>query len=366
MTAHRVRSIGVLTGGGDCPGLNAVIRAVVKTAVGRYGWSVVGIEDGFEGLILPGRTRSLDFSSVRGILPLGGTILGTTNRVNPFDYPVLDEHGGEERRSVAPEVVQRIGDLGLDALIVIGGDGSLHIAQELSEMGAPIVGVPKTIDNDVGCTDVTFGFDTALDVATEAIDRLHTTAESHHRVMLVEVMGRNAGWLALEAGLGGGADAILLPEIAFDVQRVDAKVEDRDRAGNRFSIIVVAEGARPEGGEQVYQAQRAAMTVQRLGGVSHLVAEQLAAICEHEIRVTVLGHVQRGGSPTSFDRILGTRFGAAAVDLIAQNGLGRMVALQGQEIVDVPISEAIAELKTIPLDSGLIRAAEGLGINLGR
>ncbi len=365
MNPQAIRSIGVLTGGGDCPGLNAVIRAVVKTAIGRYGWDVIGVEDGFEGLILPGKTRHLTFSSVRGILPLGGTILGTTNRVNPFDYPVLDEHGSEERRSVAPEVVQRIGNLGLDALVVIGGDGSLHIAQELSEMGAPIVGVPKTIDNDVGCTDITFGFDTALDVATEAIDRLHTTAESHHRVMLVEVMGRNAGWLALEAGLAGGADAILLPEIPFNVGRVDAKIEARDRLGSKFSIVVVAEGARPEGGEQVYQAQRASLTVRRLGGVGYLVAEQLAAICEHEIRVTVLGHVQRGGSPTSFDRILGTRFGAAAVDLIARGNMGRMVALQGERIVDVPIADAIAELKTVPLESDLVRAAESLGICLG-
>ncbi len=359
------KCIGVLTGGGDCPGLNAVIRAVVKTAIGRYGWRVIGIEDGFEGLILEGRTKELGFADVRGILPLGGTILGTTNRANPFDYPVRNEAGQVERRNVAPEMLARAEDLGLDALVVIGGDGSLHIAQRLFEMGAPVVGVPKTIDNDVGQTDITFGFDTALDVATEAIDRLHTTAESHHRVMLVEVMGRNAGWLALESGLAGGADAILLPEIPFDAARVDAKIDARDRAGSKFSIVVVAEGARPEGGEQVYQEQRASLAAKRLGGISYLVAEQLAAICDHEIRVTILGHLQRGGSPTSFDRILGTRFGAAAVELIARNGLGRMVALQGEEIVDVPIAEAISELKTVPLDSDLIRTARSLGINLG-
>jgi phosphofructokinase-like protein len=360
-----IHRIGVLTAGGDCPGLNAVIRAVVKTAIGLYGWEVVGIEDGFEGLILPEKTRKLTFASVRGILPQGGTILGTTNRVNPFDYPVAVESGRVERRSAAPEVVASVEALELDALVVIGGDGSLHIAQELLKMGMPIVGVPKTIDNDVGLTDVTFGFDTALDVATEAIDRLHTTAESHHRVMLVEVMGRNAGWLALEAGLAGGADAMLLPEIAFDVNRVDEKIESRDRAGSKFSIVVVAEGARPEGGEQVYQAQRASLAAERLGGVSFLVAEQLAAICDHEIRVTVLGHVQRGGSPTSFDRILGTRFGASAVDLIARGGLGRMVALQGEKIIDVPIADAIAQLKTVPLDNDLIRTARSLGVSLG-
>jgi phosphofructokinase-like protein len=365
MSKPRPKRIGVLTGGGDCPGLNAVIRAVVKTAIGRYGWEVIGIEDGFEGLILPGKTKALGFGSVRGILPLGGTILGTTNRANPFDYPVVGESGVEERRNVAPEMLEHLEELGIDGLVVIGGDGSLHIAQRLFEMGAPLVGVPKTIDNDVGSTDITFGFDTALDVATQAIDRLHTTAESHHRVMLVEVMGRNAGWLALEAGLAGGADAILLPEIPFDVVRVDDKIEERDQSGSKFSIVVVAEGAKPEGGEQVYQEQRASLTAKRLGGVSYLVAEQLAAICDHEIRVTVLGHLQRGGSPTSFDRILGTRFGAAAIDLIAQGGVGRMVALQGEEIVDVPIAEAVAELKTVPLDSDMIRVARSLGINLG-
>jgi phosphofructokinase-like protein len=365
MSNSTIRRIGVLTAGGDCPGLNAVIRAVVKTAIRRYGWQVIGIEDGFEGLILPDRTRQMDAAAVRGILPLGGTILGTTNRANPFDYPVVDAAGRVERRDVSPAMIDRMADLGLDALVVIGGDGSLHIAQRLFEMGAPVVGVPKTIDNDVGGTDVTFGFDTALDVATEAIDRLHTTAESHHRVMLVEVMGRDAGWLALEAGLAGGADVILLPEIPFSAARIDAKTEERDSAGSKFSIVVVAEGARPEGGEQVYQDMRASMDARRLGGVSYLVAEQLAAICEHEIRVTVLGHLQRGGSPTSFDRILGTRFGAAAVDLLARGGLGRMVALRGEEIADLPIVEAIAELKTVPLDSDLIRTAQSLGISLG-
>jgi phosphofructokinase-like protein len=365
MGKTQVKRIGLLTGGGDCPGLNAVIRAVVKTATGRYGWEVIGIEDGFEGLILPDRIRPMDAASVRGILPLGGTILGTTNRANPFEYPVKDGSGRVETRDVSPQMLERMAGLGLDALVVIGGDGSLHIAQRLFEMGAPVVGVPKTIDNDVGGTDITFGFDTALDVATEAIDRLHTTAESHHRVMLVEVMGRNAGWLALEAGLAGGADVILLPEIPFDAVRIDAKIEERDRMGSKFSIVVVAEGARPEGGEQIYQEQRAAMTARRLGGVSYVVSEQLAAICDHEIRVTVLGHLQRGGSPTSFDRILGTRFGAAAVDLIARRGLGRMVALRGEEIDDVPIAEAVAELKTVPLDSDMIRAAQGLAISLG-
>ena len=366
MTIMKKKRIGVLTAGGDCPDLNAVIRAVVKTAIGRHGWEVIGIEDGFEGLILPDKTRGLDYDSVRGILPLGGTILGSSNRANPFDYPVIQADGSVERQDVSPQIVERIGALGLEALVVIGGDGSLHIAQELFEQGAPVVGVPKTIDNDVNGTDVTFGFDTALDVATEAIDRLHTTAESHHRVMLVEVMGRNAGWLALESGLGGGADAILLPEIEYDIACVDKKIEARDAAGRRFSIVVVSEGTRPLGGELVYQEQRAALTAQRLGGVSYVVAEQLAALFEREIRVTILGHLQRGGSPTSFDRILGTRFGTAAVELVARGGLGRMVALRGETIGDLPIADAIAELKTVPLDSDLILSAEAMGICLGR
>jgi phosphofructokinase-like protein len=365
MTNTTIRRIGVLTAGGDAPGLNAVIRAVVKTAIGQYGWEVIGILDGFEGLILPDHTKPLDFASVRGILPQGGTILGTTNRANPFDYPVTDSEGRETRQDVSTTILDRIGSLGLDAVVAIGGDGSMHIAQILLERGAPIVGVPKTIDNDVSGTDLTFGFDTALDIATEAIDRLHTTAESHHRVMLVEVMGRNAGWLALESGLAGGADVILLPEIPFNVNRIDAKIEARDQAGSRFSIIVVAEGAKAEGGQEVYQIDSTSPLARRLGGVSYEVAERLAAICDHEIRVTVLGHLQRGGSPTPFDRILGTRFGAAAVDLIARGGLGRMVALRGEAIVDIPIADAIAQLKTVPLDGDMIRTACSMGISLG-
>ncbi len=361
----RTRRIAVLTGGGDAPGLNAVIRAVVKTAIGHYGWQVIGIKDGFEGLILPDRTDPLTFQAVRGILPQGGTILGASNRANPFDYALTGEQGEVVHRNMAEQVIQHIERLGLDGLVVIGGDGSLHIAQRFFEMGIPLVGVPKTIDNDVGCTDVTFGFDTALDVATEAIDRLHTTAESHHRIMLVEVMGRNAGWLALQSGLAGGADVILLPEIPFDVTHIDAKVEARDREGRMFSIVVVAEGSRPKGGEQVYQEQRASLAARRLGGVSYLVAEQLAEVSDKEIRVTVLGHLQRGGSPTSFDRILGTRFGTAAVALLDRGGWGRMVALQGGEITDVPIKEAVAQLKTVPLDSDQIRAARCMGISLG-
>ncbi|MBC7251291.1 MAG: 6-phosphofructokinase [Anaerolineae bacterium] len=365
MEMEQVRRIGVLTGGGDCPGLNAVIRAVVKTAINDYGWEVIGIEDGFEGLILPDKTRELRISDVRGILPRGGTILGTTNRANPFAYVTRKKDGRVVTRDVSDEVILRLRDLRLDALIVIGGDGSLKISYEFFQKGVPIVGVPKTIDNDISCTDVTFGFDTALDTATQAIDKLHTTAESHHRVMIVEVMGRDAGWLALEAGLAGGADVILIPEIPFDLYNVDEKIERRDREGRRFSIVVVAEGSRPVGGEQFYQPRKDPTAPRRLGGVSQWVADELGKMCDHEIRVTVLGHVQRGGSPSSFDRILGTRFGAAAVHLVSERRFGEMVALRGETIEAVSLKDAVSQLKTVPLDSDLIRTARSLDICLG-
>jgi len=362
---EQIRRIGMLTGGGDCPGLNAVIRAVVKTAINDHGWEVIGIEDGFEGLILPGKTREMRISDVRGILPRGGTILGTTNRANPFAYVTREKGGRVVTRDVSGKVIRRIRELRLDALIVIGGDGSLKIGYEFYQKGMPIVGIPKTIDNDLSCTDVTFGFDTALDTATQAIDRLHTTAESHHRVMIVEVMGRDAGWLALEAGLAGGADVILIPEIPFDLHKVDEKIEQRDREGCRFSIIVVSEGARPVGGEQVYQPTKDPTAPRRLGGIGQWVAGELVRMCDHEIRVTVLGHVQRGGSPSSFDRILGTRFGAAAVRLVANGRFGEMVSLHGEHIEAVAIADAVSQLKTVPLDSDLICTVRSLGICLG-
>ncbi|HIP97213.1 MAG TPA: ATP-dependent 6-phosphofructokinase [Anaerolineae bacterium] len=362
---EQIRRIGMLTGGGDCPGLNAVIRAVVKTAINDHGWEVIGIEDGFEGLILPGKTREMGIGDVRGILPRGGTILGTTNRANPFAYVTREKDGRVVTRDVSEEVIRRIRELRLDALIVIGGDGSLKIGYEFYQKGMPIVGIPKTIDNDLSCTDVTFGFDTALDTATQAIDRLHTTAESHHRIMIVEVMGRDAGWLALEAGLAGGADVILIPEIPFDLHKVNEKIEQRDREGCRFSIIVVSEGARPIGGEQVYQPTKDPTAPRRLGGISQRVAGELSRMCDHEIRVTVLGHVQRGGSPSSFDRILGTRFGAAAVRLVADGRFGEMVSLRGEHIEAVAIADAVSQLKTVPLNSDLIRTVRSLGICLG-
>ena len=363
--AIKIRRIGVLTGGGDCPGLNAVIRAVVKRAIGEFGWQVVGIEDGFEGLVLPAKTRPLSTRDVRGILPRGGTILGTTNRANPFAYPMSSPEGQTVIADVSAEVARRVTELALDALVVIGGDGSLRIARDLLPAGVPIVGVPKTIDNDILYTDVTFGFDTALDTATEAIDRLHTTAESHHRIMFVEVMGRDAGWLALESGVAGGADVILIPEIPFELDAVLGKLRARERQGARFSIVVVAEGARPVGGEQIYQPSGDSNGPRRLGGIAEWVALRVGEATGGEVRTTVLGHIQRGGTPSAYDRALATYFGSEAVGLIARRQWGRMVALQGSEIVSVPISDAVARLKTVPLDGYRLRGARALGLCLG-
>jgi len=364
MTGQDIRRIGVLTGGGDCPGLNAVIRAVVKTAINEFGWQVLGIEDGFEGLILPDKVRPLGLEDVRGLLPRGGTVLGTTNRANPFAYRTL-ENGQVVTRDVSGQVMERFRELELDALVVIGGDGSLSIAYEFYQLGMPVVGVPKTIDNDLQGTDITFGFDTALGVATDAIDRLHTTAESHHRVMIIETMGRDAGWLALRSGLAGGADVILIPEIPFDVRAVLRKIEERDKIGRKFSIVVVAEGARPQGGEQIYQPSRDPLAPRRLGGIGQWLAQELSKICDHEIRVTVLGHLQRGGSPSPFDRILATRFGAAAVRLVAEGGFGRMVALRSTRIVSIPLAEAVHSLRLVDPEGELVRTAQGLGVCLG-
>ncbi len=354
-----IKRIAVSTGGGDCAGLNAVIRAVVLTALNRYRWEVLGIEDGYEGLF-SGHVRRLDYKDVRGIQRIGGTILGTSNRGNPFRYPV--QIGDRvEIFDRSDELVRKLNGLGVDALIAIGGDGSLKIALELMKKGVKLVGVPKTIDNDVCGTDVTFGFDTALSVATDAIDRLQTTAESHHRVMVVEVMGRNAGWIALEAGLAGSADAILMPEIPFRYEPLFQMIEARERYGRHSSIIVVAEGATPIGGEPVYQDKLR----QRLGGMGQEVANAIFAATRKETRVTVLGHLQRGGSPTAFDRLLATRFGAAAVHLIAQGQFGQMAALQGWRVTNWPIERAVETLKLVPLDSELLQTARDTGVTFG-
>lgn len=356
--------LGILTGGGDAPGLNAVIRAVVKTATQEFECEVVGVKNGFDGLLDPDGVIKLSPESVRGILPRGGTILGTANRGNPFARTIL-ENGEEKIVDISDQVVDRIHELEFDTLIVVGGDGTLRISRELTDKGSRIVGVPKTIDNDIGGTDVSFGFDTAVNIATEAIDRLHTTAESHHRVMVVELMGRNAGFIALHAGLAGGADVILIPEIPFQLESVYNKVRQRAEAGRHFSIVAVAEGAFPAGGEQVFSELGDELFVARLGGIGQVITKLVGEACEMESRVTVLGHLQRGGSPTAFDRWLATRFGAAAVRLAMQGGHGRMVALQSTHIVDLSLHEALAVPKCVDVEGDAIITTRGLGICLG-
>ncbi len=361
-----IRTIAILTGGGDCPGLNAVIRAVVRSAVLQRGWRVIGIEDGFDGLVGEPRWRELTLDSVRGILPRGGTILGTSNRGNPLAYPV-EENGETRLVDLSKAVVDNFKRLGIDALIAVGGDGTLKIARALQERGLPMVGVPKTIDNDLRGTDVTFGYNTAVGIVTEALDRLHTTAESHHRVMVLEVMGRDAGWIALESGLAGSADVILIPEIPFDLEAVCAAIQERKARGSRFSIVVAAEGAFPAEGRKVVQVSASEnLGVERLGGVGAFVADEIARRMRVETRVVVLGHVQRGGTPSPFDRILGSRFGVKAVELIEQGRFGRMVSLQGRQVCDVDIVDAVDSLNRVEPDGDLVRSAEALGIMLGR
>jgi ATP-dependent phosphofructokinase / diphosphate-dependent phosphofructokinase len=359
------KKIAVLTGGGDAPGLNAVIRAVTKTAITQYAWDVLGIQDGFEGLLEPGRTRPLNFDSVRGILPRGGTILGTTNRANPFNYS-LGKDGRTPSKDMSDTVIRHANELGIDCVIVLGGDGTMNIAHEISLKGLRVVGVPKTIDNDILLTDISFGFDTAANTAMEALDRLHTTAESHHRVMILEVMGRDAGWIALRAGIAGGADVILIPEIQFQVEEIAAKIEAREQRGAKFSIIVVAEGAKPTGGGRIYQEKAPASGARRLGGIGERLAETLRDYTHKEVRVTVLGHLQRGGSPSAYDRLLASRFGAMAVHAAARSEYDHMVALQGQDIVTVPLEKVVVGQKFVSLESDLIDTALGMATCLGQ
>jgi ATP-dependent phosphofructokinase / diphosphate-dependent phosphofructokinase len=356
-----LKRLGVLTGGGDAPGLNAVIRAVVKSA-SNCGIEVVGLEDSFDGLIEPDRSRVLTPRDVTGILRLGGTILGTTNRGNPFAYPVNTSDGV---RDYSDRVVHMFHQMGLDALIVIGGDGTLAIAHRFSSRGIPIVGVPKTIDNDIWGTTNCFGFDTAVDFATEAIDRLHTTAEAHHRTMVVEVMGRHAGWIALYAGVAGGADAVLIPEIPFDIQVVAGRLCERERWGARFSIVVVAEGAFPKGGRRSVVAPAHGGSAERLGGIGAQVTEAIGKATGKESRCVVLGHLQRGGAPTSFDRVLATRFGGKAVELATRGEFGTMVAYVPPDIVPLRLDEVVGKTKTVPLDHDLLVIAKALGITFG-
>jgi phosphofructokinase-like protein len=355
--------IGIVTGGGDCPGLNAVIRAVAKAA-SRRGWTTVGVLGGFDGLLAPTRSRTLDYHDLGGLLLRGGTILGTSNRGR---FTAKVGHGEAQRlpADVLDEARRGVESLGLSALVAIGGDGSLSIAQQLVDHGLPIVAVPKTIDNDLAATVMTFGFDSAVACATEALDRLHTTAESHDRVMVLEVMGRYAGWIAIDAGLSGGADVILLPEIPFSYESVCAKVAEREAQGRRFSIVVVAEGARPAGSDFVTSAEQPTDREARLGGIGARVAAEIERRTGKETRSMVLGHLQRGGPPTNFDRALCTLFGTTAVELVAAGRFGRMVTYTGADIDSVPIAAAVGRLKTVPLDGAFVRGARALGICLG-
>jgi 6-phosphofructokinase 1 len=359
-----IKRIGVLTGGGDCPGLNAVIRAVVKTAIHQYGIEVIGIKDGFLGLI-EDRMIQLGNDDVSNILTLGGTILGTSNRANPFRYAVKDKDTWVYH-DVSSQVVEHYKKRGLDGLICIGGDGTLSVAHGFLNRGLRIIGVPKTIDNDLSETDVTFGFNTAVANATDAIDKIHTTAQSHHRVMVVETMGRYAGWLALYSGLAGGGDIILIPEIPYDLKSVVRSIKERVKRGKRSSIVVVAEGAKPVGGEMVVKkVVDGSFEPIRLGGIGAKLADEIEGITGIETRAIVLGHIQRGGSPTSFDRILATGFGNEAVHLMVSGENGLMVSLKGDKLTSVPIERAVGRLKLVPLDSPLIASARSLGVSFG-
>jgi phosphofructokinase-like protein len=355
-----IRRIALNTGGGDAPGLNAVIRAAVLSAL-RHGLEVYGITEGYGGLLGRGALVELTRSSVRGITHLGGTILGTTNRGNPFAWPAGD--GTVVDRS--DEVLESFRQHGLDALIAIGGDGSLRIAHRLAEKGLPVVGVPKTIDNDLAATQVTFGFATAVQTASDALDKLHSTAESHGRVMVVEVMGRDTGWIALHAGVSATADVILIPEIPYELERICDKVRERDRVGRGFTIVVAAEGARPRGGQPIYMEAAKPGQMARFGGIAERLAEQIAQATGKETRSLVLGHLQRGGTPTATDRLIALRFGAAAVRCVLQRQFGTMVALHPPDVRAVPLAEAVAHIKLVPLDSDTMLTARDLGISFG-
>jgi 6-phosphofructokinase 1 len=362
--SKRRKRIGILTGGGDCPGINAVIRAVAKKAIHDYDMEVVGIEDGYEGLVHE-RSRKLESRDVSGILTLGGTILGTTKKVNPYRY-AMKRDGDLVFKDMSRQAVRFAKSINLDCLVVIGGDGTLGIAYRLFKDGIPVVGVPKTIDNDILGTDRTFGFDTATWIATEGIDRLHTTAQSHHRVMVVEVMGHNAGWLALASGIAGGGDIILIPEMPYRMDKIVEKVRERNRKGKRFSIVVVAEGAKPRGGEVVVQRiVKESSDPIRLGGIGFILGDQIEKATGVETRSVVMGHLQRGGSPTPFDRILATELGSKAIDMTVAKKFGYMVGLHKGDYIEVSLRDVAKGHRTVPLNSPYIKTAVSLGTSFG-
>lgn len=361
---RNIKRIGVLTGGGDCPGLNAVIRAVVKTAHNDYGMEVIGFKDGYEGLV-ENRFVDLDMKDASGLLARGGTILGTSNRADPFNFPVMenDDYVYLDRSSQA---VLNFEKLGLDALIAIGGDGTMTASAGMAKKGIPIIGVPKTIDNDLVGTDITFGFDSAVSSATDAIDKIHTTAQSHHRVMIVEVMGRYAGWLALHSGIAGGGDIIIMPEFPYDLDGICEKIRDRNAMGKNFSIVVIGEGSKIEGGEMVV-AKRIKHSPEklRLGGISHQLASQIEGITNIECRVTILGHLLRGGTPSPFDRILATRFGVEAVHQMVKEDFGKLVVIRNNEMTSIPLEDVANKMRLVQVDDPMISTALSLGICLG-
>ena len=365
MKIKKNKRIGILTGGGDCPGINAVIRAVAKKAIHDYNMDIIGVEDGYEGLVHD-RFRHLESRDVSGILTLGGTILGTTKKVNPYRYAI--KKGNDfEFKDMSKTAVRNYQKYDLDCLVVIGGDGTLGIGYKLMKDGIPIVGVPKTIDNDIIGTDLTFGFDTAMSIATEGIDRLHTTAQSHHRVMVVEVMGHNAGWLALCSGIAGGGDIILIPEIPYEMSAIVEKVRERHRRGKRFSIVVVAEGAKPKGGSVVIQRMvKESSDPVRLGGIGFVLGDQIEKATGIETRSVVMGHLQRGGTPTAFDRVLATQLGSKAVDLIVAKSFGHMVAMQNSRLVKVSLKDVAKGHRSVPTDHPLIKTAKSLGTSFGK
>ena len=362
--AKKRNRIAILTGGGDCPGINAVIRAVAKKAILEHGMEIIGIEDGYEGLI-HNRHRRLHYDDVSGILTLGGTILGASKNSNPYHYGI-QKGKTVVFKDVSRKAIRTARSLDIDVLVCIGGDGTQGIAFRLLQDGLPVVGVPKTIDNDLRGTDITFGFDTAVAIASEAVDRVHSTAEAHHRVMIVEVMGHHAGWIALYAGVAGGGDIILIPEIPYMLESVAAKVKERHRKGRRFSIVVIAEGAKPRGGDVVIKriVKKSADPV-RLGGIGFVLQEAIERLTSTESRTVVLGHLQRGGSPTASDRILATQLGAKAVDLIVRGEFGRMAAVKEGEITSVPLEVASGGPRTVPRDHPLIAAARSIGTSFG-
>ncbi len=367
--SQRIRRIAVCTGGGDAPGLNAVIRSAVVAALG-HGWEVYGIRDGFNGIFFPerypeGGVIRLTEQRVRGIAHLGGTILGTTNKGNPLHFPVRMPDGSVQEVDRSDEIIQYFARQEIDALISIGGDGSLTIANALHKKGLRVVGVPKTIDNDLDQTYTTFGFDTAVAFATECLDRLHSTAESHQRVMVVEVMGRYAGWIALHAGIAGGAHAIMIPEVPYDIDKVAAKIAARDSAGRHYSLVVVAEGALPKEGHRSLAAAAEVGHAERLGGIGEQVAHTLQSLTGKDARAVVLGHLLRGGSPTAFDRLAAMRFGTAAVRALAAGKNGVMVALAIPDVNFVPLESVAGRMKGVPLDGDTMQAARELGISFG-